>query len=318
MTPYVSAQHSISWHSNRMPIPLPAAGAPRLSYRGLITPFGDEGPIVFISDDIIYNKYSLFCLSCRLIYYNKYDTAFQVLFLTDLIANYKINILMFNFSVIGGDILREIKKRSSIPVYGIAVIWIIYSLIFPLYKSTHFFILICLSVAVYLILSKLFPGKVEYVEIPPEPVTSGNPEIDELLREGEKAIGEMKRLRKTIPSENVKLKIDEIIDVTDKIFKDLLEDPDDFPQVKRFSNYYLPTTLKLLNSYDRMSGQKISGENISGTMTRIEDILDTTILAYKKQLDALFLNQAIDIETDISVLESMLKREGLTGKDFNV
>ena len=57
-------------------------------------------------------------------------------------------------------------------------------------------------------------------------------------------------------------------------------------------------------------------ENVSGTLKRIEDILDTTVAAYQKQYDALFANEAMDIETDITVLESMLKREGLTGKDF--
>ncbi len=65
-----------------------------------------------------------------------------------------------------------------------------------------------------------------------------------------------------------------------------------------------------------MAAHEIEGENISGTMERIDKILDTTILAYQKQLDALFKNQALDIETDIVVLEGMLKREGLSGKDF--
>ena len=70
--------------------------------------------------------------------------------------------------------------------------------------------------------------------------------------------------------------------------------------------------MKLLNAYDRMSGQG-EGENVSATLDRIRDILDTTAAAYRKQYDALFANEALDIETDITVLESMLKREGLAG-----
>ena len=69
----------------------------------------------------------------------------------------------------------------------------------------------------------------------------------------------------------------------------------------------------MLNAYDRMSDQGIAGDNLSRSMKSIEEMLDTAIEAYKKQLDSLFENQALDIETDISVMNQMLAREGLTG-----
>lgn len=163
---------------------------------------------------------------------------------------------------------------------------------------------------------KLFPGKTEYVEIPKEPETTGDPEIDALLREGELAESEFRRLRDSIRVASIKMKIDELMEVTGKIFADVKEDPADYPQVKRFASYYLPTTLKLLNTYDRLCMQDAAGQNITETMKRIENALDTTIQAYKKQLDALFENQALDIETDITVLENMLKKNGLSGSDF--
>ena len=65
-----------------------------------------------------------------------------------------------------------------------------------------------------------------------------------------------------------------------------------------------------------MNSQEISGENITGSMDRIKDMLDTTIEAYKKQLDALFANQAADIQMDIEVMNGMLAREGLGGKSY--
>ena len=109
------------------------------------------------------------------------------------------------------------------------------------------------------------------------------------------------------------------MDVTGKIVRDAIDDPSDVPQIKKFMNYYLPTTIKLLNSYDRMSGQGIQGDNLTKTMRSIEDMLDTAIEAYNKQLDSLFANQALDIETDIDVMNQMLAREGLSGnRDFDV
>jgi len=162
----------------------------------------------------------------------------------------------------------------------------------------------------------LFPGKTEYIEIPVEPERTGDELIDELLAEGEKAIAEMHRLRDSIPDELVREKIVEVAAITDKIFKDLLEDPDDYNQVKRFSDFYLPTTIKLLHTYDRFGQSGAGGENISGTLERIDSALDTIIDSYKKFFDSLFENQALDIETDIIVLEKMLRSEGLIGRDF--
>ena len=91
-----------------------------------------------------------------------------------------------------------------------------------------------------------------------------------------------------------------------------MDDPSDVPQIRKFLDYYLPTTIKLLNAYDRMGDQGIEGTNLSKSMQSIEDMLDTAIEAFKKQLDSLFANQALDIETDISVMNQMLAREGLS------
>lgn len=77
-------------------------------------------------------------------------------------------------------------------------------------------------------------------------------------------------------------------------------------------DYYLPTTLKLLNSYDRMSAAGISGENISTTLSKVEGMMRTVVAAFEKQLDSLYGAEALDISTDITVLETMMAREGLT------
>lgn len=210
--------------------------------------------------------------------------------------------------------MREVRKKSYIPIYGVAAVCLIYCLFFPLYKLFHFIILAVLLVLSYFVLSKIFPGTVEYIE---EPVTTGNPEHDALLEEGKKAVSEMKRIKDSIADTAVKAKVDRLIELTDKIFADLKDDPNDYKMIKRFSNYFLPTTIKLLNAYDRMGEINVNGENINATKQRINEILDTTVTAYEKQYDALFANQALDIETDIIVLENMLKKEGLSsGTDF--
>ena len=210
----------------------------------------------------------------------------------------------------------EIKIKSVIPVYGAAAAWVLFCVFIPLYETLHFIVLACVVALVYIVLSAIFPGKTKHIDIPEEPVKTGDTKIDELLSEGERAVVEMRRLRDFIPGDTVKKKIDSIIIITDKIFKDLLEDPSDYRQVNRFAEYYLPTTISLLHAYDRFGRSGGEGENISGAMARIDTTLDTISESYAKFFDSLFENQALDIETDIKVLESILKREGLTARDF--
>ena len=210
---------------------------------------------------------------------------------------------------------KEIRKKSVVPVYALAVVWLLYSLFFPLYKLWHFILLIVIAAVVYLLFSKMFPGKIITVEQPKVEET-GNPEVDAVIREGKLAMQEMGRLYSSIENPAVKKRIVEIMDISDKIVKNAVSDPKDIPNIKRFINYYLPTTIKLLNAYDRMSVQGIEGENISGTITRIEDMLDTVVVSYKKQLDALFADEALDIETDIKVMDGLLQREGLKDKEI--
>ena len=149
--------------------------------------------------------------------------------------------------------------------------------------------------------------------------TSYGPEIDPIIQEGNRALSEMGRLYMSIKDPEVRQKINELMRITDKITQDAIADPSDIPQIRKFMNYYLPTTIKLLNAYDRMSSQGIEGENLDKSMKSINDMLDAAIAAYKKRLDALFENQALDIETDIEVMNTMLAREGLSGgKDFDI
>ena len=142
-------------------------------------------------------------------------------------------------------------------------------------------------------------------------------QLDELIREGEAAVAEMDQLTEKIKDEEIRGKIGEISHVTDKILDAAIEDPSKAPQIKKFFRYYLPTTIKLLNSYDKLSSQGIDGENIDKGLKSIDTMLDVSIEAFKKRLDSLFADQALDIETDMDVMNQMLKREGLsTNEDF--
>ena len=133
-----------------------------------------------------------------------------------------------------------------------------------------------------------------------------------MISDGNLAIAEMKRLNESIKDEKISRQIDRLEEISGKIFDCVKASPEKLPQIRKFMNYYLPTTLKLLNAYDRMGSQGVSGENISGTMERVENMMGTIVTAFERQLDGLFGDQALDISTDITVLENMMAREGLS------
>lgn len=254
---------------------------------------------------------------------------------------------------------RRNKKRSFLgTVYSFAVTWALFSFLFPLYRIDGLISVALISCVFAFFFGKALgrsegenaqteeynkkaEGNRDYSSVKDTKRASertGNAteeddaapkvrkrkksygkEIDDIVDEGNLALGEMGRLYMSIKDNEVRAKINEIMRITDKITQDAIEDPSDIPQIRKFFRYYLPTTIKLLNSYDRMSSQEIEGENISKSMKSITEMLDVAIAAYKKRLDSLFENQALDIETDIDVMNQMLEREGLTGNvDFHV
>ena len=122
---------------------------------------------------------------------------------------------------------------------------------------------------------------------------------------------EMKRLDENIADPGISADIVRLEQVSARIFDEVRTHPEKLPQIRRFLDYYLPTTLKLLNAYDRMSGTGVSGENIDTTLAKVEGMMRTIVAAFEKQLDSLYGAEALDISTDITVLENMMAREGL-------
>ena len=101
-----------------------------------------------------------------------------------------------------------------------------------------------------------------------------------------------------------------------KIFDRVKEDPGSLEDIRKLMEYYLPTTVKLLDAYQQLESQPVQGENIKNSKEEIEKTLDTLNVAFEKLLDSLFEDVAWDVSTDISVLHTMLAQEGLTEDGF--
>ena len=227
-------------------------------------------------------------------------------------------------------------KRSTIPIYLVGVVWLVFGLFLSLSQPMDYVLCAVISIAAFVVGKAIFPDK--HYQMPgqeepkqekkekqeakkePEPKkpeapkSTGNPEIDNLIKERERALSEMRRLNDSIEDETISAQIDHLEEITSKIIDQVIKEPSKLPQIRRFLNYYLPTTLKILNAYDRMDAAGVSGDNIDSTKQRVERMMDTIVKAFDKQLDALFGAEAMDISTDITVMENLLAQEGLAGE----
>lgn len=211
--------------------------------------------------------------------------------------------------------MKEKKVPSIVSYYVVAVASIIWALALPLYNTSHYICFGLVEVLLFLICWQIWPMKisvkVKEKKIKEKPVSTGDSDIDRMVADKRLAIEEMRRLDVNITDERISSQIVHLQDVTDKIVEYVTDHPDKKRQVRRFFNYYLPTTIKLLDAYDRMDEAGISGINIDGTKGKIEEMMDTAVKAYDKQLDSLYKDEALDISTDIKVMDSLMEAEGL-------
>ncbi len=127
---------------------------------------------------------------------------------------------------------------------------------------------------------------------------------------------QLRQANDAIPDPVMTAKISRLEDVSARIFALAKKDPDKKAQLQKFMDYYLPTALKLLNTYAQLSAQDVQGTNITEAKQSIERSMDLLITAFENQLDKLFASDALDVSTDIAALEGMLNLDGLTGGDF--
>ena len=144
-----------------------------------------------------------------------------------------------------------------------------------------------------------------------------SPEVQEVVRAGEDYIRKIHECNDAIPGEEISAKISRMEMLVDKIFERVEQNPGCVSDMHSMMDYYLPTTVKLLEAYEELDSQPVQGPNIISSKQEIEKTLDTLNVAFEKLLDDLFKDTAWDVSSDISVLHTMLAREGLTENDFN-
>lgn len=232
---------------------------------------------------------------------------------------------------------KKPKNRSVAPIYALGLTVLGYSLLFTLGSVGDYIKCALLAWVVYLlvggIVKKDRPAqearaeetppketpKEAPKEAPPQPADepAADPELAALLRRGREAVRRIQELNDAIPDYRMSAKLKQIEILTSSILSEVEKKPDKRKSVRQFMDYYLPTTIKLLEQYVNLQEVGLPGENITTGMERIEAMLDKVIVAFQKQLDGLFARDVVDITADIQVMEQMMAQNGLTNqRDF--
>lgn len=205
---------------------------------------------------------------------------------------------------------ERVRVKSALPVWGAAAVWVLAALFFPMYGVWHIIGVAALSAAVGAVLYIVLPKEYRQVEVP---FASGDLQLDKMIGEIDRASDRLETARAAIlpSSEETAGKLAAIIGSVGKIREELISSPDDVGSVRRFINYYLPTTVKLAERYAATSSSGAGGENARKTMSDIDGVLDQIRVSFDRQYDALFADDVIDVSSDIKVLETMLERDDL-------
>ena len=128
---------------------------------------------------------------------------------------------------------------------------------------------------------------------------------------------DFRRVNDRIADEALSRKIDRLEQVSAMIFKEVEEHPEKRERIRTFFDYYLPTTQKLLEAYAEFEETGVDGEHLREAKERIEQTMDGIVEGFEHQLDQLYTADAMDVVSDIKVMETMLHRDTASvAKDF--
>ncbi len=202
--------------------------------------------------------------------------------------------------------LKE-TKNSSYAVYFFGIAFFVYGLIFPLYRLSDLLIATGVSVLATVAAARVLPKEevVKKVE---------NSALQEAMKEADAYIEAVRKKTKEISDKEITAKLEKIESLTTEIFNVALVQDEEVKDVRRMLNYYLPTVIKLLDKYTELSEVTYSGENISTSLEKINEMLGNVVTAFEKHLDGMYSQDAMDIDSEIMVLEQILTSEGLLEK----
>ena len=145
---------------------------------------------------------------------------------------------------------------------------------------------------------------------------TGDEIADSVIIKGQEMLKTIRSENAMIPDQTLSAQMDTLAEKCTQIFRTVSESPSKAPQVRKFMNYYLPTTLKMLANYRTMQQRGVSYQEMNQARDTAVRGMNMVLTACQKQIDNLHKENMLDISTDIDVMEQMLKRDGYTENEI--
>lgn len=204
---------------------------------------------------------------------------------------------------------EEKRTRPVLPIYLAALVWPAGALLLPAYRLSNLLIIAGLSLAAYGLGTKFCPTRVIRKQVP---YATGSEDVDTMLSGISANLDKLHALNDAIPDPELSAAMTRMEKAGRSIAAAVEQAPDKARSIDRFARYYLPEVIKLMTTYANMEKNGVKGGNADQILTELRRNAATTAKAFENQLDALYSAEAMDISTDIEVLDGILKSQNLT------
>ena len=203
---------------------------------------------------------------------------------------------------------QEKTKRPVLPVYMAALVWPIMALLVPIYTLGGLVLTAAVSAGAYFAGTKLCPTRVVRTYVP---YATGSEDVDAMLNGIAANLDALHKLNDAIPDAELSRQLDRMEKAGRGIVQAVEQKPDKARTVDRFARYYLPEVVKIMSAYAQMEKGGITGENAAQILSEVRRNAGTMATAFENQLDALYAAESMDLSADLTVLQNMLKGQGL-------
>lgn len=202
----------------------------------------------------------------------------------------------------------EVRRKSVLPWYFAGLVWLVGALALPIYQLWALVVVAVLSVVGFVAARRVCPDVVSRKEVP---FMTGKEDADQMLALIDQKRRELHELNVRIEDAPLSAAMDRMEKACLGILNEVEQHPEKAAQVRRFANYYLQDAVKILTLYAELEEKGVQGENAAGVRAEVARNAQTIATAFENQLDSLFARDALDISTDLEVLNGMLKGQGL-------
>ena len=200
------------------------------------------------------------------------------------------------------------RKPSVLPYYAAALAFVVLCAVLPVYRLWALLAALGVAVLAFAGAKKICPPRVVETEVP---FHTGVDDVDAMLTEMQQQLDTLHALNEALPDPQLSAAMTRMEKAGRSIVETVEATPAKAKQVRRFANYYLPDAVNVLQQYAKMAKQGVRGENAASIRAEVEHNAASIATAFENQLDALYAAESMDLSADLTVLQNMLKVQGL-------